>query len=54
MKCPWCGGPCQLVKEEHTKKVCGRKLRILGFKIKEKTEYWVCPNCGNKFKVENR
>lgn len=54
MRCPWCGGTnCKKVTKIHTKKFHGFKLHIFCFRITEKKEYWVCPNCGNMFNEEH-
>ena len=58
IKCPRCGSTnLQIINEVKTKGISGLKLCLCGiFGLcghgKTKNEaYWVCQNCGNKFKA---
>lgn len=54
MECPWCrSSNCQLVKQVRTKRIHGVKLKLLGFRITENVQYWICPNCGYRVKANN-
>lgn len=58
MKCPTCGSTnLQVINEVHSKGVSGTKVCLFGLcglcgagKTKN-VQYWVCQNCGHKFKA---